>query len=56
MNKDIFLHYLRYKVLHSTQPFYIIFHKTNGYIKDYDESKYLKLIPSNEKGKNLIKK
>ena len=36
--------------------FYINFHKTNGYIKDYDGSTYLKLIPSNEKGKNLIKK
>ena len=31
------------------KPLYNIFHKINGYTKDYNGSKYLTLIPSNKK-------
>ena len=34
----------------------LIFHKINGFIKDYARSKYLKLILADEKKKGLLKK
>ena len=33
-----------------------VFHKINGFIKDYAGSKYLKLILADEKEKGLLKK
>ena len=38
-----------------TKPLHIIFHKINGYIKDFDRSKHLKLIPTDEKNKKVLK-
>ena len=57
LNIDIFIYYLRYKILYSAKPFSlsIIFHKISEYIKDYDGSKYLTLIPANEKYTNKVK-
>ena len=47
--EDIFLYHLRCNVPYNTKPMDIIFDKINWSIKDYYWSKYLILIPSNEK-------
>ena len=39
-----------------TQPLYIIFHKLTGCIKDYDGNKYMTLIFSEEKDKDMLEK
>ena len=44
-----------YKVPDTTKPLFIIFHKINGYIKDYDRSKRFTLILSNKKEKGVMK-
>lgn len=54
--KDLSIYYPKYEIPHSVKIFYVIFLKVNGYItKDYDGSKYLSLVPANEKDKGLLK-
>ena len=54
--KNIFMYLIRYKLLCTTKPLSIVFHEINRCIKDYEESKYLILIPANEKDKGLLTK
>ena len=50
------MHYLEYKISHHTKPWYVNFCKINRCIKDYDRNKYLTLIFSEEKDKDVLKK
>lgn len=43
-------------MLYITKDFYIIFRKINFYVKNYDGNKYLSLIPSNGKDKDVLEK
>ena len=54
--KNIFMYLIRYKLLCTTKPLSVVFHEINRCIKDYEESKYLILIPANEKDKGLSTK
>lgn len=47
---------LNKKIPYHTQPLYIIFHKLTGCIKDYDGNKYMTLIFSEEKEKDMLEK
>ena len=47
--KDLSIYYVQHKIPQSTKDLYIIFHKINAYITDYDRSKCLTLLPANEK-------
>ena len=50
------MYFIRRKILCTTKPLSISFYKINGCIKDYKGSKYLILIPSDEKGEGLLTK
>ena len=34
--------------IYSVNPFYLIFHKVNGYFEEINGNKYLTLVPTNE--------
>ena len=61
--KNIFIYYIgyvmikdsKYVKIYSVSPLYLIFHKVNGYFKEFNENKYLTLVPTNE-SKEKIKK
>ena len=54
--KNIFIYYIgyvmikdsKYVKIYSVSPLYLIFHKVNGYFKEFNENKYLTLVPTNE--------
>ena len=48
------MYYLICKITYSAKFLYIDFCKINEFIKDYDGSKYLTLIPVNEREKSLL--
>ena len=50
------MYYLEYKIPYHTKTLLLIFHKANRCIKDYDGNKYLTLIFSEKKDKDLLKK
>ena len=43
-----------YKSLYGTKPFRIIFDKVHGYVRKYDETKYLALFHSDEKYERIL--
>lgn len=47
--EDPFIDCLGYKIPYSIKPVYFPFLEVNGYIKGYDRSKYVALIPSKER-------
>ena len=52
-DKDTFIYSTVYKIAYSIKSLYITFHKTNGFIKDYDIYDGLtnsKFIPGNKQG------
>lgn len=54
--KDLSFCYAKYEIPHSVKILYVIFRKVNGYItKDYNGSRYLSIVPANEKDKGLLK-
>ena len=44
----------KYKVPHEIKDMYLIFHKINGYVKNFDGIEYSTLIPGNRKDKILL--
>ena len=54
--EDLSTHFAKYETPYSSTDLYIILHKTYEYTNDYDESKYLILIFSNERKVGKIQK
>lgn len=53
--EDIFLYYRGYKITENLRPLCITFHKITACIEDYEFSKYLTLILSDEKYRRCVK-
>lgn len=51
--KDNFIYHIRHKIPYSINSLPIIFHKLIWSIKNYDGSKYIKLITSEEKSEKI---
>ena len=49
----VMIKYLKYVNINSVNPLYLTFSKMNGYFEEINKSKYLTLVPTNER-KNLI--
>lgn len=54
--KDLSISYVKHKIPYSTKDLCIIFRKINACITNYDGSKCLTLLPTNEKEKVILKK
>ena len=47
--KDVLIFFTRYEALDGVKSLHIKFTKINGYIEDHNRSKYLTLVPVDEK-------
>ena len=46
---------LKYGIIKSVNPFYLIFSKVNGYFEEVNVNKYLTLVPSYESIEKIFK-
>ena len=59
--KNILIYYIgyvtikdsKYVKIYSVNPLYLIFNKVNRYFKEINKSKYLKLVPTNQRKERI---
>ena len=52
--ENTFFYDVAYKILFCARPLHIFFEKTDGYMRKYDETKYLVLFHSDEKYEGIF--